>query len=107
MTNRELDEIWTQGLAAQPLSVQNQSRFNRLARNNLGLHASSYHDFDAICDQQSNDKMIDYVVRQIVANHGLQAVWVFLKNTPFSNYTEFCQEVDAGLLLAGVKDGSV
>lgn len=97
----ELSSIWDRGRSGEALSSEDQSRFLRLARNYFGLHATSYYDYDAIDDHSSKNRMIDYMVEQISANHGLEVAWKNLKETPFTNYAEFWNGVNQRLMSRG------
>ena len=97
ISNPELNRIWDDGRQLSQLTDIEKATFFRMARNYFGLHMTSYYDFDAVDDQPSKQRMVEYAVQELQSNEGLREVWTALKDTPFSSYREFCHEVDTAL----------
>ena len=106
LSDPELAIVWHRGNSGDTLSDVDRSCFYRLSRNYFGLHATSYYDYEAVRDARSQSRMIEFTVQEIITNRGLKAVWVSLENTPFNNYSEFCEGVNKGLSELRTDDAS-
>ncbi len=102
IADSELSRIWDLGNADAELSEMEQTQYYRIARNYLGLHATSYYDYEAIHDDYAKQRMTDFAAQELAANPGLKKVWERLENTPFTNYADFYNTVNARLAESGV-----